>query len=103
MFDLIQYLRRLRIFSERAFGPLERRQGIIDHIRKELIEVEAAPDALDEWIDIVTMAFDGALRAGCSPEQIVAQLDVTLTRNENRQWPDWRSVPADRAIEHIRT
>jgi hypothetical protein len=76
--------------------------GVIDHIRKELIEVEAEPSDLKEWIDVVTLALDGAWRAGYSPEQICDQLDRTLTRNENREWPDWRTARPDKAIEHKR-
>lgn len=102
MFDVIQYLERQRKFSEKTFGPLERRKGIIDHIRKELLEVEADIGDLKEWIDIVTLALDGAWRSGYTPEQIVNQLDATLTRNENRSWPDWREFPSDKAIEHQR-
>ena len=102
-FDLIQYLRRQRLFSERTFGPGQRTEGVIDHIRKELVEVEAAPTDLKEWIDVVTLALDGAWRAGYDPEQIVNQLERTLTRNENRQWPDWRTAEPGKAIEHVRT
>lgn len=103
MFDLLTYLRRQRVFSEKTFGPGKRSKGVIDHIRKELVEVEEAPTDLKEWIDVVTLALDGAWRAGYSPEQIVAQLDATLTRNEGRQWPDWRNSPPDKAIEHVRS
>jgi hypothetical protein len=103
MFDLLQYLRRQRNFSEKAFGPGDRAKGVVDHIRKELVEVEEAPSDLKEWIDVATLALDGAWRAGYSPEQIAAQLDATLTRNEGRTWPDWRTMPTDRAIEHDRT
>jgi hypothetical protein len=102
-FDMIQYLRRQKLFSARAFGPGTRAKGVLDHIRKELIEIEADPGDLKEWIDVVTLALDGAWRAGYSPEQIVTQLARTLTRNESREWPDWRTAPADRAIEHRRT
>ena len=103
MFDLLQYLRRQRTFSEKTFGPGTRTHGVIDHIRKELVEVEQTPLDLKEWIDIVTLALDGAWRAGYSSEQITAQLDATLTRNEGRKWPDWRTAPTDRAIEHDRS
>lgn len=103
IFDLIPYLRRQKLFSARAFGPGDRAKGIVDHIRKELIEVEEAPGDLKEWIDVVTLALDGAWRAGYSPEQICGQLDRTLTRNENREWPDWRTMPPDKAIEHVRS
>lgn len=101
-FDLIQYLRRQRLFSERTFGPGDRAKGIVDHIRKELIEIEAAPGDLKEWLDIATLALDGAWRAGYPSEQICAQLERTLTRNENRKWPDWRTAAPDKAIEHDR-
>jgi hypothetical protein len=102
-FDLITYLRRQKLFSERTFGPGMRTSGVIDHIRKELLEVETAPNDLKEWIDIVTLALDGAWRAGYSPEQIVNQLERTLDRNEKRKWPDWRTAPLGKAIEHDRT
>jgi hypothetical protein len=102
MFDLVEYLRRQREFSEKTFGPGARTKGVIDHIRKELVEVEQDPSDLKEWIDVVTLALDGAWRAGYSPEQIVNQLDATLTRNEGRTWPDWRTMSADKAIEHDR-
>ena len=103
VFDLIQYLRRQKLFSERTFGPGTRTKNVIDHIHKELIEVEAAPTDLKEWIDVVILALDGAWRAGYSPEQIVVQLGRTLDRNEQREWPDWRTAPLDQAIEHNRT
>jgi Protein of unknown function (DUF550) len=102
-FSLYQYLCRQRRFSEKTFGPGDRAQGVIDHIRKELIEIETDPRDLKEWIDVVTLALDGAWRAGYSPEQIIHQLDATLVRNENRKWPDWRTMPKDKAIEHDRT
>ncbi len=102
-FSLYAYLQRQRRFSEKTFGPGDRAKGVIDHIRKELIEVEADPKDLKEWIDVVTLALDGAWRAGFSPEQIIHQLNATLTRNENRVWPDWRTMPADKAIEHDRS
>ena len=102
-FSMYNYLQRQRRFSEKTFGPGDRAKGIIDHIRKELLEVEADPHDLKEWIDVVTLALDGAWRAGFSPSQILHQLDATLTRNEGRVWPDWRSMPADRAIEHDRS
>lgn len=102
MKDLIEYLYRQRAFSEKTFGPGTRAKGLIDHIRKELVEIEQEPSDLKEWIDVVTLAFDGAWRAGFSPEQIIEQLNATLTRNEARQWPDWRTQSFDRAIEHVR-
>jgi hypothetical protein len=41
--DLIQHLFRQRDFSLRTFGPGQRTHGVLDHIRKELAEIEAKP------------------------------------------------------------
>lgn len=99
-FDL--HLERQRRFSERTFGPGSRAAGVIDHIRKELREIEENPDDLAEWIDVVILALDGAWRSGATPAQIIDALVAKQTKNEARTWPDWRTAPADRAIEHDR-
>lgn len=100
--DLIQHLYDQRDWSERTFGPGDRTAGVVDHIRKELREIEAAPGDLEEWIDVVIMAFDGAWRSGHSPEAIVSGLVAKQRKNEAREWPDWRTQPIDKAIEHVR-
>lgn len=101
--DLVTHLHRQRDFSARTFGPGARTRGVLDHIRKELAEIERAPDSLDEWIDIVLLAFDGAWRAGHEPAAIARALIDTQARNEARLWPDWREADPDKAIEHVRT
>lgn len=100
--NFIEYLRRQRDFTFRTFGPGTRAAGVIDHIRKELREIEADPNDLFEWIDVVTLACDGALRQGYSPEDIAKALTEKLARNEARTWPDWRTQPEGKAIEHCR-
>lgn len=100
---LVDHLERQKAFSERVFGPGPRTKGVLDHIRKELMEIEAKPDDLGEWIDVVILAFDGAWRAGYTPEEIVEALVAKQVRNEARRWPDWRTAPPDTAIEHVRT
>ena len=100
--DLISHLARQKAFSERTFGPGPRTAGVVDHIRKELKEIEAKPDDLSEWIDVVILGFDGAWRAGYAPEQIVAELLRKQEKNESRTWPDWRTASPDKAIEHVR-
>lgn len=102
-FNLLAHLQRQREFSELAFGPGARSAGIVDHIRKELLEIEAAPTDISEWIDVVILAMDGAWRAGATPAQIIAALQTKQAKNESRTWPDWRTVPADKAIEHDRS
>lgn len=101
-FDFSAHLQRQREFSEKTFGPGQRTQGVIDHIRKELVEIEEAPGDLSEWIDVVILALDGAWRIGASPDAIIAALAGKQAENEARQWPDWRRAAPDKAIEHFR-
>jgi Protein of unknown function (DUF550) len=101
-FDLVAHLARQWRFSQRTFGPGVRTAGVIDHIRKELIEIERAPLDLKEWVDVILLAFDGAQRAGNTPEVIAGAIDAVQTRNECRNWPDWRTADPDKAIEHKR-
>ena len=101
-FDLVAHLARQKAFSERTFGPGARTKGVIDHIRKELTEIEADPADIMEWVDVVILAFDGAWRAGWEPEAIVKAIVAKQERNEQRGWPDWRTSDPDKAIEHIR-
>jgi hypothetical protein len=101
--NLIDHLYRQRNFSFSTFGPPNNNSaGVIDHIRKELIEVEADPNDLYEWIDIVILALDGAMRQGYSPEKVVSALVLKQAKNESRKWPDWRTAEPGKAIEHIK-
>ncbi|WP_295038280.1 dATP/dGTP pyrophosphohydrolase domain-containing protein [Sulfitobacter sp.] len=115
--DLKQHLIRQMAFSHATFGPGERTKGVADDIRKEVQEMLDAGGESDEWVDIVILALDGLTRrlAYCTgdgteranPDQ-VAQIACNLivgkqTRNEARTWPDWRTMSADKAIEHDRT
>lgn len=103
--DFAAHLARQRAFSERAFGPGERVEGVSEHIRKELVEVagsEPGHDRQREWIDVVMLALDGAWRSGMSPEEIIEGLRFKLDINERRTWPDWRTADPNKAIEHHR-
>lgn len=100
--DLVAHLQRQRAFSERTFGPGPRVAGVLEHLRRELTEIEANPGDVFEWVDVVLLAFDGAWRAGFTPEQIAEALTAKQARNEARDWPDWRTVAADQPIEHVR-
>ena len=101
-FSLLAHLVRQRTWSEKTFGPGDRSKGVIDHIRKELREIEAAPGDLEEWIDVILLAFDGAWRSGHSPVAIVSGIVAKQKKNEGRDWPDWRTLSTDVAIEHRR-
>jgi hypothetical protein len=101
-FDLVAHLERQRAFSLKTFGPGPRTKGVVDHIRKELAEIEADPADIMEWVDVIILAFDGAWRAGWEPQAIVDAIVAKQTKNEARQWPDWRTADPDKAIEHVR-
>lgn len=100
-FDLISHIERQRRWSLSAFGEGDFCPSIIDHIREELAEIEAAPNHLEEWIDVVILALDGAWRAGYSPEAIVAALSAKQTKNESRRWPDPSTADRTKAFRHI--
>lgn len=102
-YDLVTHLERQRTFSEKAFGPGTRAKGVVDHIKKELVEIEQNPSDLNEWIDVAMLAFDGAWRAGFDPVAIAAAFEAKLIKNENREWPDWRTADPEKAIEHVRS
>lgn len=102
-FDFIAHLQRQREWSTETFGPGPRAQGVVDHIRKELREIEADPGDLKEWIDVVILALDGAWRSGAQPQEIIAALVAKQTKNEGRAWPDWRTADPNKAIEHDRS
>ena len=91
-----------REWSQKTFGPGHRTEGIIDHIKKELEEIEQDPGDIKEWIDIVILGFDGAWRAGYTPDEVARALRAKYRENEERDWPDWRTAPEGKAIEHIR-
>lgn len=113
--DLKQHLIRQMAFSHSTFGPGERTEGVIDHIRKELIEVEQANGESSEWVDVVILALDGLTRrlaystsdGGRQDPNRVAQMACNMiegkqSRNESREWPDWRTANQSKAIEHVR-
>lgn len=96
------HIDRQRKFSYKTYGPGGRDNGIVDHIRKELVEIEEAPEDLEEWVDVIILAIDGAWRAGFGPQEIIDAIVAKQLKNENRQWPDWRTAEPGKAIEHIR-
>lgn len=102
IFDFAAHVNRQRRWSAKTFGPGARSKGVVDHIRKELLEIEADPTDLTEWIDVMILAIDGAWRSGATTEQLIAALAAKQAKNEARQWPDWRTRSEDTAICHVR-
>lgn len=93
---------KIGTWSAATFGP-GRVAGVIDHVEKELAEIKAKPNDLEEWIDLAMLAMDGARRAcGITGDGWVEALMAKFAKNQRRTWPDWRTAPKDKAIEHER-
>jgi hypothetical protein len=104
-YDMIRWLDEQRLFSIKAFGPGELTPAIVDHIRKELREIEEATDRqekLDEFIDVVIMSLDACWRLGFSNADIIGQLHLKQLKNKQRKWPNWRTADRTKAMEHVR-
>jgi Protein of unknown function (DUF550) len=101
-FHLATHLENQRVWSQKTFGPAQRPMGVVDHIEKELNEIRAAPHDLSEWIDVVILAFDGAMRQGHHPADVVRALIAKQAKNETRTWPDWRTQDPNKATEHVK-
>lgn len=85
--NLADYIKRQIEWSRKTFGPTPRTIGITSHIRCELVEIEMEPDSVEEWVDVVILALDGAWRCGHTPEQIVAALEAKQAKNFKRHYP----------------
>ena len=71
------YLIRHREWSYHTFGSPEDGRGPAGphaHIAKELDEIRAAPDDLEEWIDVIILSIDGAFRSGAAVRDVAAFL-----------------------------
>jgi len=101
--ELAEYFERQIAWSRETFGPALRTKGVIDHIRKELREIEQDPHDLSEWIDVVILAMDGFWRHGGEASALLPALVAKQRKNMARTWPDWRGMSEDSAIEHDRS
>lgn len=94
-FDFADWLKRKNAWAIQTFGPgdaADRVAGISDHIRKELDELAKAPNDLEEWIDLIFLATDGAWRTGATERDVTDALEHKLMKNMARTWPDWRTA-----------
>ena len=103
-FSLAAFFETRKAWSIETFGPAYIYKRVVAHIRKELLEIEAKPDDLEEWVDVALMAMDGAWRAaGADGDGFVAALLAKAAKNMKRTWPDWRTMNQDAPIEHVRS
>jgi hypothetical protein len=102
MTHLVETLRKQRAWSRETFGPNYSLSSVIDHLKKEVKEIEDDPADLMEYIDAAMLSFEGASRAGYSPEEIADAFVEKLEINIKREWPDWRTAEPDKAITHVK-
>jgi len=102
-FDFLAFLKRQKEFSLKTFGPAGRAVGILNHVKKEIKEIEQDPEDAIEWVDVILLSLDRLWRMGYEPLEIAELLEAKLEKNENRTWPDWRKMTENDPIEHDRT
>lgn len=111
---MIEWMRRQIKWSSETFGLGRRNKGIVEHIRKELREVEQKPYDLEEWIDVAILALDGAWR--CVRNNLVfkpgdehSSISWVMEMLETKQRKNMRRLylvldkNADVAVEHDRS
>ena len=99
--DFKKYLLDQHLWSQNVFGPGPRDAGLINHIKKELDEINKAPGDIEEWVDVVILAFESALRHA-NPETVIDALLMKQKKNFSRKWPVWRTLKSNEPIEHLK-
>jgi hypothetical protein len=97
---LDNYLWAQSTWSADTFGPGRRTIGICEHIKKELAEIQADPDDVREWIDVLILALDGYWRHGGKTEELAEMLEAKQRVNFERAWPAVQ--PEDHPTEHLK-
>jgi len=99
--NLRTYIREHIRWSQKTFGEGAFSTRPVNHIRKELDELFAKPTDLEEWIDVIILALDGAWRAGYNAADIVKMLMAKLKKNQSRTF----IIPKnpDQPAEHDRS
>lgn len=93
---------RQRHFSSTRFGYSQDISGIIEHIREELVEIEDAPDDLEERVDNFILAMELLWKSGRRLGDILAMISYKQTKNENREWPSKDEIVSGKPIKHIK-
>lgn len=101
-YSAVSYIREHADWSFRTFGPSTGHdtERVCRHIEKELLEIRDNPLDCEEWVDVIILAIDGALRSGHAPIVIANTLRWKQKKNMERAW----NIPADprTPIEHHR-
>ncbi len=101
--NLFRFLCAQMRWSNNTFGTGPRFKGNMEHIRRELAEIEANPSDPVEYADVIILAFDTAMRQGITPHQLCKALEEKQQINFKREWFDiTEDAPPKRnkCIEH---
>jgi hypothetical protein len=88
-------------WSQKTFGSdLERDwTGPLNHLKKEIREIEDQPFDREEWADGLLLFLDAARRAGFNAAGLVLAAEYKLSININRIWGEPND---DGSVEHVR-
>ena len=108
------YLARHMEWAEKTFGPWDKTRagqmgveargplGPLDHIKKEIVEIEANPTDGMEWVDLIILGIDGYIRGGNPPSELLFHMLWKQKKNMMREWPNWQLAEPGKAIEHVK-
>lgn len=110
--ESIQHFTMDRFFLEQqkwsytTFGPPEHRgpNGPLEHLKLEAEEAlnTLGTEKTKEIVDCFFLAIDAAHRHGLCLDDLIEKAFEKLKENKKRDWPDWRTMDPNKAIEHIR-
>lgn len=91
------YLAAQKEFSSKTFGEGCRTNSVLKHLEKEIIEVKATPDDIEEWADCFILLMDGLWRRGFLFSDLFTAVLCKFEINKNRKW---KKPDKDGVIEH---
>lgn len=100
--SLGRFLADIMAWQHETFGPHQTLEGIRDHMRKEVKEIEDSPADRTEPIDLIMLGISYLRRLGLDAAEVVALWQQRMVALKRRSWPDWRTADLDKAIEHLR-
>lgn len=100
--NFYELMNGMRKFSEETFGPFNGSEGVIAHIEEEIEEIKENPQDIEEWADLIILAFDGAAREDFSVWEIIEAVHNKHEKNKLRKWPHWSTVEKGKPINHIK-
>ena len=84
------------LFQRRNF-PNQTLAAKLEHLRREVVELQASPTDLSEWADVLILFLGSANKAGLAATELIAIAHEKMAINEKRQWP---STPDAAGVYH---